>query len=98
MSRPPPSDSGPPAVVRLLLRLLLPKEEREFYLGDLEESGRRPWLREIVGAAMLRLTPRPRRPQAPTPRRFTQVISHVVTDLRLGPGACCAHPRPRSPS
>ena len=51
MSRPPRGKTGPPAVVRFLLRLLIPKEEREFYLGDLEESGRRPWLRELAGAA-----------------------------------------------
>lgn len=84
MSRLRRNDTGPPAVVRFLLRLLLPKEEREFYLGDLEESGRRPWLREIVGAATLRFTRRSQHPPASTSGRFALVISHVVTDLRRG--------------
>ncbi len=82
MSRLPPSDSSPPAVVRFLLHLLLPKEEREFYLGDLEESGRRPWLREIVGAAMLRLTPRPRRPVCRL-KQFSQSPQRLNAD-RMG--------------
>ena len=82
MNRPPRDNTGPPAVVRFLMHLLLPKEEREFYLGDLEESGRRPWLREIVGAATLRFTPRSRRPL--TSGGFALMIGHVVTDLRRG--------------
>jgi hypothetical protein len=41
--------------VRLVLRVVLPAREREFYLGDLEEGGRRPWLREVAGAVALRL-------------------------------------------
>ena len=84
MSRPRRGDTGPPAVVRFFLRLLLPKDEQEFYLGDLEESGRRPWLREIVGAATLRFTRSSRRPPTLTSWRLALVISHLVTDLRLG--------------
>ena len=82
MSRPP--RCGPPAAVRFLLRLLLPSEEQEFYLGDLEESGRRLWLREIAGAASLRFAPRLRHSPVPTSRRFASVISNSVADLRLG--------------
>lgn len=36
------------ALFRWLARLLLPESEREFYLGDLEESGRRAGVREVV--------------------------------------------------
>ncbi len=61
----------PPRVVRFLVRLLVPEEEREFYLGDLEESGRHGWLGEIAGAASLRMS----RPSS---------LGHVPADLRLG--------------
>jgi putative ABC transport system permease protein len=68
--RPP---GKPPLLARLLLRLILPEEEQEFILGDLEESrgrrgesrargqspmrSQRSWFREILGALSLRLTP-----------------------------------------
>jgi putative ABC transport system permease protein len=47
--------SGPSALVRWLLRRLLPESEREFYLGDLEESGRRSWAREVASVVALRV-------------------------------------------
>lgn len=70
--------SEPPRIIRFLLRLLLPEDEREFYLGDLRESGRRGWLREVAGAAMLRFSPA-RRPGTPAPW-----VGHLLADLRLG--------------
>ncbi|MGD8280584.1 MAG: ADOP family duplicated permease [Gemmatimonadota bacterium] len=72
--RPEGPGSEPPRFVRFVLRLLLPKGEREFYLGDLRESGRRGWLREVVGAAALRFSP----------RRPSIRPGHVLADLRLG--------------
>jgi hypothetical protein len=59
-----------PLLVRLLVGLLVPSEEREHFLGDLEESAardrrgmdrrgkRRSWLWEVAGALQLRLAPR----------------------------------------
>jgi hypothetical protein len=55
-----------PAPIRILLRVLLPEGEREFFLGDMEEEQRRAgaaggrsllWIREIFGALALRLSP-----------------------------------------
>ncbi len=43
-----------PAPVRWILRLVLPPEEREFFLGDLEEGPERSWARELLGALTLR--------------------------------------------
>ena len=40
-----------PALVRMALRLILPAEDKEFFLGDLQESGYRSWHRELWGAA-----------------------------------------------
>jgi predicted permease len=42
-------------VVRWLLRLLVPESEREFYLGDLAESGRRSWAKEVFSLLAFRL-------------------------------------------
>jgi predicted permease len=73
----------PPAIVRLALFVLLPADEREFYLGDLQESGRRQWLREIAGAAAMRFTPRP--PHSGTRSgRTSSMFQHLGSDLRLG--------------
>jgi predicted permease len=75
-----------PAVVRFVLRLLLPREEAEFFLGDLEEAGRRPWPREILGAAALRLStarhrgPPHRRPD--TSKRGNGMLQEILADLR----------------
>jgi len=74
-----------PPFVRFLIERLVPEDQREFYLGDLEESGKRPWLREIAGAAALRFS------GDPTRRRFAahhmssaSILHHVPADLRLG--------------
>lgn len=71
---------GPPRWVRWVLRLLLPEEEREYYLGDLHESGRRTWLREILGAAALRL------PRARAGRRAGggELLVSLLSDVRFG--------------
>ena len=73
-----------PALVRLLIERLLPEDQREFYLGDLEESGKRPWLREIAGAAALRLGSPARRRPTIRHRRFAALVHHIPSDLRLG--------------
>ena len=74
----------PPALVRLLLRLLLPGQDREFYLGDLEESGRRPWLREISGAVAFRLASGARRARAARRPVLGTAAGLVTGELRLG--------------
>jgi putative ABC transport system permease protein len=85
MSRRPRSSRGVPAPVRFLIRILLPKDQREFYLGDLEESGRRPWLREIAWMLALRLSVPPGRPpRVARCRRSASISHHVLGDLRLG--------------
>jgi putative ABC transport system permease protein len=40
----------------MALRLILPAEDKEFFLGDLQESGYRSWYLEIWGALPLRLS------------------------------------------
>jgi putative ABC transport system permease protein len=72
----------PPTLVRVALGLLLPREEREFFLGDLEESGRRSWAREILGALTLRLATPPRR-RTPA-HRGDGVLRETLSDLRHG--------------
>lgn len=42
-----------PRLVRFLIERLVPADQREFFLGDLEEGNRRTWLREILAAAAL---------------------------------------------
>jgi len=85
------SDSKPPAWALLVLRLVLPARDREFYLGDLEEGGRRPWLREVVGAFALRFgRAGARAPRADSGIRrsgssaWRRVTGPVVSDLRFG--------------
>jgi predicted permease len=74
-----------PRFVRFLIEGLLPEDQREFYLGDLEESGKRPWLREIAGAAALRFSAKPARPRSAVHhRRSASMLHHVPGDLRLG--------------
>jgi putative ABC transport system permease protein len=90
------SRKGPsiPLGPRILLRLLLPEEEREFLLGDLEESGgerggrrRRSWFREVLGALDLRLARRPWG-NPPKHRRTTPkgdgAMSELLFDLKYG--------------
>lgn len=74
---------GPPAAVRWLLRLLVPESEREFYLGDLEESGHRSWVSEIVSVIALRLSrARPARTRRAGGLSFR--VGEFRTDVRLG--------------
>ena len=76
--------SGPPAPVRWLLRLLVPASEREFYLGDLEESGRRSWLGELASVVTLRLGSRPRPARAGRAVGMSYRLGEIRTDVRLG--------------
>jgi putative ABC transport system permease protein len=68
---------------------LLPAEEREFVLGDLEEAYPGRPLR-VVGellrvAAAIRLAPRLPSPRSPfTPHRRDSLMSALLTDLRYG--------------
>jgi putative ABC transport system permease protein len=74
---------GPPALVRWLLRLLLPESEREFYLGDLEESGRSSWAREVASVVALRLSRRAR-PARARSGGLAFRVGELRTDVRLG--------------
>jgi hypothetical protein len=60
-------------------------DEREFYLGDLEESGRREWLRELIGAAAPPLL------APPTIGRFRGPRSARSTTSSPGPGSVPHH-------
>jgi len=74
-------------MVRLLLRILLPEEEREFLLGDLEETPRRSWSREVLGALVLRLTPRSSTGSTNRGRRPGKgdgMVQELLHDLRFG--------------
>ncbi len=78
---------GVPFLARLALRLLLPEEDREFFLGDLEESGRAAWFREVLAAAALRF-PRHRGAAFPRaqkkPRKGDGMFREILSDLRYG--------------
>ena len=76
--------SGPPGFVRWLLWHLLPESEREFYLGDLEESGRRSWPGELVSVVALRLGHRPRRARTRRAGGMSFRAGEMRTDVRLG--------------
>jgi len=76
--------SGPPALVRWLLRLLLPASEREFYLGDLEESGRRSWAGEVASVVALRLGSRTRLAGTGRAGGLSFRVEELRTDVRLG--------------
>jgi putative ABC transport system permease protein len=76
--------SGPPGPVRWLLRLLLPESEREFYLGDLEESGRRSWASELASVVALRLSPRLRPARGARAGGVSFRLDELRTDVRLG--------------
>lgn len=55
-----PNSKGPlPWVVLLLLRIILPSGDREFFMGDMGEAPRRSWLRELLGALSLRFSSSP---------------------------------------
>ena len=90
----PDSDrpARPPWLVLALVRLLVPREDREFYLGDLAEDGRGSWPREIAAAAALRFSGR-RRPSADLQAgalgaapawSFRGLASQLPGDLKLG--------------
>jgi putative ABC transport system permease protein len=84
-----------PAVVRILLRILLPQSEREFFLGDMEEARRpagdtRPrdflWFREVLGVLSLRLNPGRgfhRNNRGKTPRKGDGMSRELLHDLRF---------------
>jgi len=76
--------SGPPALVRWLLRLLLPESEREFYLGDLEESGRRSWVGEVASVLGLRLVHGVRLARSGRAGRLSFGVGEFRTDVRFG--------------
>jgi len=87
----PPEGGGPqqiPLFARIAFRILLPKEEREFFLGDLEESGRDTWAREVIGAASLRMGLKRRallRLNTPRrPRKGDGMFREILSDLRFG--------------
>jgi len=85
-----------PPLVRLILRVLLPEEEREFLLGDLEESrsreggreGRRhSWAREILSAVALRYSGVHRRGSRggeKKPSKGDGMFQELLHDLRFG--------------
>jgi putative ABC transport system permease protein len=81
----PSGEPGPgiPISAKILLRLLLPERDREFLLGDLEESGRRSWFREVRDAVALRLSPDPLRPRR-SPAKEDRMTSRLLFDLRSG--------------
>jgi predicted permease len=65
------------------LRLLLPESEREFYLGDLEESGRRSWVREVASVVALRLGPRARPARTGRAGGLSFRVGELWIDVRL---------------
>ncbi len=76
-----------PALVRLAVRLLLAEEDREFFLGDLQESRRRCWRRELLGALALRLSPVRRGSKSSPGRRPSKgdgLVRELLFDLRFG--------------
>jgi putative ABC transport system permease protein len=85
-----------PAPIRILLRVLLPEGEREFFLGDMEEEQRRAgaaggrsllWIREISGALALRLSPGVRTlrtERRKNPRKGDGMSRELLHDLRFG--------------
>jgi len=70
-----------PALAAPILRVLLREEDREFFLGDLEEGRRGSWLRELLGAITLRASSNSRRPQTPS-RRGDGMFQELRFDLR----------------
>lgn len=76
-----------PAPVRLMITLILPEQEREFFLGDLEEDPSRSWPREILSVLALRFAPGPsrfatrKRPRKP---KGDGMFPELLQDLRFG--------------
>jgi putative ABC transport system permease protein len=85
----------PPRLVRLLVGLLVPRDEREYLLGDLEESAaraprgadarvmRRSWAREVTGALKLRVGPRRKVPRSAM-RKGDTMLQELARDVRFG--------------
>jgi putative ABC transport system permease protein len=73
----------PPALARALLRLLLPEEEREFFLGDLEEGKKGSWTREVMGAVTLRFRRRPTQGKM-QPKTGDGIMRELLFDLKHG--------------
>jgi predicted permease len=61
----------------------VPESEREFYLGDLEESGRRSWVAELASLVALRLGPRARPARIGRAGGLTFRVGELRTDFRL---------------
>jgi putative ABC transport system permease protein len=72
-----------PRPVHAALHLILREEQRESFLGDLEECGRRSWPRELLGALLLRLSPPPPQPEKHTTKGDT-MLQQLLVDLRYG--------------
>lgn len=84
-----------PRLIRFLLHLVVPRSEREYFLGDLEESivrrqgtGRDPArrhssLREVAGAFRLLIGPRLEAPE-PRKERGDNMLQELASDLRFG--------------
>ncbi len=84
-----------PRLIRLLVHLVVPRSEREYFLGDLEESiargrvtgsgpdRRRSTLREIAGSFQLLTGPRRDAP-APRSSRGDNVLQEIARDVRFG--------------
>ncbi len=84
-----------PRLIRFLLKLVVPRSEREYFLGDLEESlarsheaGREPSrrrsnLREAAGAFQLLIGPR-LKIREPRSGRGDNMLQELARDLRYG--------------
>ena len=85
----------PPRLIRFLVALFVPREEREYFLGDLEESSTRPllgadgrsrrpsWIHEVAGALQLRFGQRRKIPRSAT-RRGDTMLQELALDARFG--------------
>ncbi|UCG86839.1 MAG: ABC transporter permease [Gemmatimonadota bacterium] len=88
----------PPRLVHFILSVLVPRKEREYFLGDLEESharrrgerdgrpGSRSWVREFTGALELRFLARGTLPRARRDgrRKGDNMLRELTRDLRFG--------------
>ncbi len=79
-------------LIRLVVRLFVPKSEREFFLGDLDEmfaanrrghDGRRSWFREALGAVQLIIETR-RHTSRSTLQRGDSILFGFARDIRFG--------------
>ena len=70
-----------PWFVRWLVARLVPRAEREFFLGDLSERRPSSWVREAKGALVLALAARDRPPRPPHAGRDAMLLT-LVQDLR----------------